>query len=143
MPSALLNFRHLDLDWNFHYRLSLVYSLPASDLGLISLHNCVSHFLKVLSLSPCKIQIQMGLPGGAAVKNPPANTGDMALIPGLGRSPGEGSGNPLQYSSLGNLMDRGAWWAIVHGAAEESDIIYRLNSSNRYRYIDTCICLCI
>ena len=48
------------------------------------------------------------------VKNPPAN----ALNPELGRSPGEGGGNPLQYSCLGNLMDRGAWWATVHGVAE-------------------------
>ena len=45
------------------------------------------------------------------VKNPLANAGDMGSIPGLGRSPGEGKGNPLQYSCLGNPMDRGAWWA--------------------------------
>ena len=43
------------------------------------------------------------------VKNPPANAGDPDLIPGLGRSPGGGNGNPLQYSCLENLMDRGAW----------------------------------
>ena len=47
--------------------------------------------------------------------------GDMASIPGLGRSPGEGNGNPFQYSCLGNLMDRGAWWATVHRVAKESD----------------------
>ena len=52
------------------------------------------------------------------VKNAPANTGDMGSIPGLGKSPGEGNGNPLQYSCLGNPMDRGAWWAIVHGVAK-------------------------
>ena len=52
------------------------------------------------------------------VKNPPANAGDTrdaGLIPESGRSPGRGNGNPLQYSCLENLMDRGAWWAIVHG----------------------------
>ena len=52
------------------------------------------------------------------VKNPPANAGDagdMGLIPGLGRSPGEGNGNPLQYSCLENPMERGAWRATVHG----------------------------
>ena len=49
------------------------------------------------------------------LKNPPANAGDMGLIPALGRSPGEGNGNPLQNSCLGNLMHRGAWWLIVHG----------------------------
>jgi len=46
-------------------------------------------------------------PGGSAVKNPPANAGDPNSIPGLGRSPGEGNGNPLQYSYLENSMDRG------------------------------------
>ena len=57
----------------------------------------------------------LGLPGGSVVKNPPANVGDVGLIPGSGRSPGGGNGNPLQYSCLENPMDRGAWWAIVHG----------------------------
>ena len=49
-----------------------------------------------------------GFPGDSAVKNLPANAGDVGLIPGLGRSPGEGNGNALQYSCLGNPMDRGA-----------------------------------
>ena len=55
------------------------------------------------------------------VKNPPANAGDVrdaGLIPGLGRPPGGGNGNPLQYSCLGNPTDRGARWATVHGVAE-------------------------
>ena len=58
----------------------------------------------------------MGFSGGVVVKNPFANAGDIrdsGLIPGLGRSPGEGNGNPLQYSSLGNPIDREAWWATV------------------------------
>ena len=58
------------------------------------------------------------------VKNSPANagdTGDMGLIPRSGRSPGGGSDNPLQYSCLENSMDRGAWWATVHGAAVKHD----------------------
>ena len=59
-----------------------------------------------------------GFPGGSMVKNPPANAGDTGSIPGSGRSPGEGDGNPLQYSCLGNLMDRGAWWATVHSVAK-------------------------
>ena len=49
------------------------------------------------------------------VKNPTANAGDAGLIPGSGRSLGEGNGNPHQYSCLENSNDRGAWWAIVHG----------------------------
>ena len=61
------------------------------------------------------------LPGGSLVKNLPANTGDAGSIPGSRRYPGEGNGNPLQYSCLENSMDRGAWWATVHGVAKESD----------------------
>ena len=55
------------------------------------------------------------------IKNLPTNagdTGDEVSIPGLGRSPGEGNGNPLQYSCLGNPTDRGAWWATVHRVAK-------------------------
>ena len=55
------------------------------------------------------------------VKNPPASAGDAGSILGSGRSPGEGNSNPLQYSCLGNLMDRGAWWAVVHRVAKELD----------------------
>jgi len=63
----------------------------------------------------------MGFPGNAVGKNPPANAGDArdsGSIFGSGRSPEAGSGNPLQYSCLGNPMDRGAWWATVHGVSK-------------------------
>ena len=50
------------------------------------------------------------------VKNPPVSPEDVGLIPEQGRPPAEGNGTPLQYSCLGNPMDRGAWWALVHGA---------------------------
>ena len=60
----------------------------------------------------------MGFPGGSEVKASACNAGDLGLIPGLGRSPGEGNGNPLQYSCLENPMDRGAWWATVYGVAK-------------------------
>ena len=63
-----------------------------------------------------------GFPGGSVVKNLPANTGDVGLIPWVGKIPGEGNGNPLLYFCLGNPMDRGAWWAIVHGVAKELDM---------------------
>ena len=63
-----------------------------------------------------------GVPGGSAVRNPPANAGDADLIPGSERSPGAGNGNPLQYSCLENPMDRGAWWATVHGVPNESNM---------------------
>ena len=57
---------------------------------------------------------------GSMVKNLPLNMGDTRLIPGLGRSLREGNSNPLQYSCLGNIMDRGAWLATVHGVAESN-----------------------
>ena len=59
-----------------------------------------------------------GSPGDSVVKNLPSNagaTGDAGVIPGSGRSPGIGNGNPLQYSCLGNPMDRAVWWGTVHG----------------------------
>ena len=56
-----------------------------------------------------------GFPVGSVVKNSAANAGDMDSIPGLGRSPGEKNGNPVQYSCLENSMDRGVWPATVHG----------------------------
>ena len=59
--------------------------------------------------------------GGSVVKNPPSNAGDTGLIPGLGRCPGEGSSNQLQYSCLGNPMDRDALWATVQGVTKQSD----------------------
>ena len=64
----------------------------------------------------------MGFPSGSVVKNLPANAGDVDSIPGSGRSPGEGNGNPLQYSCLENPMDGGVWRATVHRVAKESDM---------------------
>ena len=60
----------------------------------------------------------MGFPGGSDSKESACSVGDLGSIPGLGRSPGEGNGNPPQYPCLGNLMDRGAWWTAVHGVAK-------------------------
>ena len=60
----------------------------------------------------------LGFQGGSVVKNLPATAGDVDLIPGSGKSPGEGNGNPLQFSCLGNPMDTGAWWATVHGVTK-------------------------
>ena len=60
----------------------------------------------------------IGLPGGSEGKASASNTRDLGSIPGSGRSPGEGNGNPLQYSCLENPVDGGAWWATVHGVAK-------------------------
>ena len=61
---------------------------------------------------------ELGFPDGSVVKNSADNAGDLGLIPGLGRSPGEGNGNPLQHSCLENSKDRGAWWAPVYRFAK-------------------------
>ena len=60
----------------------------------------------------------MGFPGGSDDKESAHNAGDPGLIPGSGRSPGEGNGNPLQYPHLVNPMNRGAWWATVQRVAK-------------------------
>ena len=62
--------------------------------------------------------MEKGFPGGSQGKESACNEGDPGSIPGLRRSPGEGNGSPLQFSCLENPMDRGAWWATVHGVAE-------------------------
>ena len=65
-----------------------------------------------------KLSKSRGFPCDSVVKNPPADAGDLGSIPGLGRSPGEGNGNPLLDSCLENPVDRRAWWATVHGIAK-------------------------
>ena len=66
-----------------------------------------------------QFSILWGFPGAQTGKESACNAGDQGSIPGSGRSPGEGgNGSPLQYSCLGNSMDRGAWWVVVHGVAK-------------------------
>jgi len=83
----------------------LTYSIPNFEPG----EKCLLKNYNVL---------EGGFPGSSAVKKPPTNAGDTGSILGSGTSPGEGNGKPLQYSSLRNIMDRGAWQAIVHGVAK-------------------------
>ena len=71
----------------------------------------------------------MGLPGGSAVKNLLASAGDAGSIPESGRSPGGLNGNLLQYSRLGNPIDRGVWWAAVCGVTKESETTEQLNDT--------------
>ena len=84
----------------------------------------------------------MGFPGGSEVKASASNAGDPGSIPGLGRSPGEGNGNPLQYSCLEDPMDGGAWWSTVHGVAKSqtqlSDFTYTFTAPTNlcYHHID-------
>ena len=71
-----------------------------------------------------------GFPGDSVVKKSICQLRDVGSVLGSGRCPGEGNGNPLLYSCLGNPTDRGAWQAIVHWVAEESDITERLNNTD-------------
>ena len=71
--------------------------------------------------------LPLSFPGGSLVKNLPANAGDVGLIPGSGKFPRGGNSNPLQYSCLGNPMNRGAWRATVHWASKVSDMTEELN----------------
>ena len=80
----------------------------------------VTVYIVTLSLS-----LSLRFPGGSVVKNPPTNAGDtrdLGLVPGLGRSPGEGNGNPLQYSCQEKPMDRGPWQATVHGVSKSQTL---------------------
>ena len=77
----------------------------------------------------------VGFPGGSEVKVSASNAGDSGLIPGSGRSPGEGNGNPLQYSCLENPMDGGAWWATVHGVTKSRTRLSDFTFSFTYGYL--------
>ena len=78
-----------------------------------------------------------GFPGGSEGKESACNRGDLGLIPESGRSPGEGNGNPLQYSCLENSMDRGAQWAIVHGVRKELNMTEQQTLSKVMKIYDT------
>ena len=81
----------------------------------------------------------MGFPDGSEVKASAWNAGDPGSIPGSGRSPGEGNGNPLQYSCLENPMEGGAWWAPVHGVTKS----WTRLSNFTHSYIHVCVCVCL
>ena len=109
----------------------------------------LSHLLTptTRTLPPCRqhcstppiikiLLMSLGFPGGSEVKASACNAGDLGSIPGLGRSPGEGNGNPLQYSCLENPIDREACWATIHGVAKSQTPLCgftSLNAPNRTR----------
>ena len=74
---------------------------------------------------------QKGFPWWLSSKESACNAGDVGLIPGSGRFPGERNGNPFQYSCLGNPTDRGPWQTIVYGVTKESDMTEQLNNDNQ------------
>ena len=88
---------------------------------VISTHICL-----LLNIVPYLLHIPVGLPCSSNGKESACNAGELCSIPGSGRSPGEGNGNPFQYSCLGNLMDRRTWQAFVHGVHKESDMTEQL-----------------
>ena len=97
----------------------MILFLPSSPPHVDTSNSSPSHFKVILYFPP--FLICGGFPDGSVGKESTCSagdTGDMGSIPGLRRSLGGGNGNPLQYSCLENPMDRGAWWAIVHGVAK-------------------------
>ena len=84
-----------------------------------------------------KTKCQEGFPGGSDVKVSACNAGDLCSITGSRRSPGEGNGNPLQYSCLENSMDRGAQWTIVHGVRNELNMTEQQTLSRVMKIYDT------
>ena len=86
---------------------------PLQCSGPESSMDCVVH-----GVTKSQTQLSAFHTGGSVGKGSACNARDLASVPGLGRPPGEGNGNPLQYSCLGNPMDRGAWWAAVHGVTK-------------------------
>ena len=90
-------------------KMSIFYLIYVSDsIMSIQITSCIQ------SLFDIHIQVFPIFPGGSVSKESACNAGDLGSIPGSGRDPGEGNGNPLQYSCLENSMDKGAWWTTVH-----------------------------
>ena len=87
-------------------------------------------YVKVLGIDLDTKRVFGGFTGGSVVKNLPAHAEDAGPIPGSGRSPGEGKGNPLQYSCLENSLDRGTWRATVHRVAKSRTRLKRLSMHN-------------
>ena len=86
---------------------------------IVYVYKIIDYYMSYIVGVYCfEIDSYICFPDGSTIKNLLANAGDMDLIPGMGRLPGEGNGNPLQYSCLGNPMDRGARQAIVHGVTK-------------------------
>ena len=88
------------------------------------------------------VYLRTGFPGGSEGKESACNAGDLSSIPGLGIFPGEGNGYSLQYSCPENPMDRGAWWATVHGVTKSWTQLKQFSTHTyTYMYIHKCTCM--
>ena len=129
----------MDIIWYYPFQICRVFSnVPCFIFSL------------VVSLATKCINIISGFPGGSGSKESACNAGDQGSISGLERSPGEGNGNPLQYSCLENSMDRGAWWATVYGVlifslavSLATSVLILLFQRIGFCFIDFSLLLCV
>ena len=120
---VLLIFSYFLNLYFIYFLCDLYYFLPSVDFRFVR---------ELIKGKKCLFStyILYGLPAGSVVKNLLTSKGVVGLIPELGRSPGEGNGNPLQYSCLENPRGRGARQATVHGDGRESEVTYQLNNND-------------
>ena len=109
------------------HMLYYCYLLPLVIRSIFKMSIICSHLVEPILLNSVKDCFPGRFPGGSVGKNLPANTGDIGSIPALGRSPGKGNGNPLQYSCLKSPMDRGAWQVTVHRVTKSQTWLKRLS----------------
>ena len=110
-PLSIISFANI-----FSHLVDCVFILSVVPFAVQKLSSLIRSYLLVFAF----ISFAVGFPGGSDGKDSSCNAGNLGLIPESGRSPGEGNGNPLQYSCLENPTDRRAWWATVHGSFTKS-----------------------
>ena len=115
---------HVKSTVSFQISFWILYAAPSTSGRLAS--SPFGATVAVLLATSWRMSLEEGFPGVSDGRESAHNAGNLRSIPGSGRYAGKGNGNPLQYSCQENSMDRGAWWATVHGGREESDTIEKL-----------------